>query len=377
MFKRLKNSKLVIMLALLVVFVLFDLVLENTSIADRAIAVGMAVDKAEDGQMEISIEFAIASSSSGNGGSSSSNYAVVSQKGETVNEIIDKMSDKMGLLVSLAHVSVLIVGRDVAEEGDFSFLQYLLRGNMLTDTAYIVTTEEKGADILNAEAPTSGVSAFHLQKLFSSPTRGINGVTIKDFAARAIEKGGANFLPYVQKVKTEPDSEEKDKEGEFYFLKADTTAVLNDEGMQFVLNESQSAGLSYVKKRLEYGNIDFVNEKNERISTQIVSSSGKMDFSLEEMRGEITVDLALRVKEKTNGNQPLSKKLTQEELILLSGEIRQSVMDCYLVCAQKGIDLFSIGSEMLKRYAKDWEDCAGGDYLNKMSISVRVNPTFR
>lgn len=102
-----------------------------------------------------------------------------------------------------------------------------------------------------------------------------------------------------------------------------------------------------------------------------------MDFSLEEMRGEITVDLALRVKEKTNGNQPLSKKLTQEELILLSGEIRQSVMDCYLVCAQKGIDLFSIGSEMLKRYAKDWEDRAGGDYLNKMSISVRVNPTFR
>lgn len=139
----------------------FGRVTDNKSLSQSAIVVGLGIDYA-DSQFEVSAEAAIISAAAG-GSEAVTTYAVYTEKGLTVSDALDKISQKMGLFISLSHCNVLVLTKSALLAEQEKLFSPLVESYALPEQAILVSCDGSPEDLLSAKVAAAATVPFYIQ----------------------------------------------------------------------------------------------------------------------------------------------------------------------------------------------------------------------
>ena len=141
----------------------------ETSLSERAIVVGLGIDKTEDGY-EVTTEIINPKSQSGGGLGESDGFALISGTGETVDSALGVIAQKTGLKVSLSQCNLVILGSMFMKERVFPSLNYLVQTYSVPELAIIATAENSAKELLTTKPVMTTLSALQMQRTLHSAT---------------------------------------------------------------------------------------------------------------------------------------------------------------------------------------------------------------
>jgi spore germination protein KC len=223
---------------------------DRTELSDLAFKMGLAMDKASDGQYIATAQIAVPSQLAGNpsgmgGGGQDKGYYVVSGVGQDTRDAILDMQNKLSRRVHAGQRRAIFVGERLAKEGMNTILDANTRDpeTRLRTDLFIVKGGE-GRDILNIYYPFERVPVMGTTKMH----RVIGGTAdteFRDFLMDVFDDSTAPTLPVIEEYQ---DAEQQS--GAFRF---GGRAIFNkQERLIGYLNPDEGAYRSWIRGKLRY-----------------------------------------------------------------------------------------------------------------------------
>ena len=170
-------------------------------IEHTAIIVALGVDRNEENtEYEISAQIAIPQASTDN---TSNSESIISAKGKTIGETIDKIAVNTGWYPLFAFCNIVILGENALNGNVMDTVNFFIRTDRLPDSAAICACEGSAKDLLLTDTPLDSVSSFALQKILEQDYAKLDriaNINIKNFADGYFSKSQRGFLPYVKTI---------------------------------------------------------------------------------------------------------------------------------------------------------------------------------
>ena len=128
-------KRVAIALAVVVIVVAIGASFEGSNVLDRSIILGLGVDNAEDGGVQLTAEVV----SPGNGTEQVGTFSkTVTVSARTIGEAIQNIAEHTGKEASLGQCVVVVLGQDFYENVDFSdVIDYLVNHHSLKESSAI------------------------------------------------------------------------------------------------------------------------------------------------------------------------------------------------------------------------------------------------
>ncbi|MGN0744220.1 MAG: hypothetical protein ACI4MZ_03000 [Christensenellales bacterium] len=198
------RTKWAVVLIIGITLIIFGRTVESPSLIKSAIVLGIGIDfDEESAEFDVTTQSVLVGIAGGQ--DSQSTYALYDAKGKTIADALDKISRKMGLLVSLAHCNVLFVSQNVLKLDHLQLIYPLTGMYALPEQAILATGEQSPKEIMALRIGTTLSAPFFLQQALINEegSDGMLRTTVKDFAARSLSRSGASALPYIVAEKME------------------------------------------------------------------------------------------------------------------------------------------------------------------------------
>lgn len=367
------KKKWLILVAVIVIVAVFDGLSSNINLLDRAIVVGAGFD-ITDGDLVLSAQVIIpknsASASAGN------DFVVYTARGKTVQQAIENLSYTVGLKASFAHTNVVILGDKLLKSGRTDVLEFLVKGDIVTDNTLLVASAGDAKEILAVQMPINEVASYHLTEILQSNRKeaGQNPSSLKGYFEDIYKVGNTACLPLVFLRESEFGLLGEDADGEkTKLLDVSHVVVTDKEGYLVRLGRRQSAALSYTTEKLNAGSIAYDGDDGTGKEAVILRSDcTKRAISYEEV--EINLDISVRPSEKYYVSADGSVGgISEEERRAISAEVISSVADCFEVCKYYDADVFHLGEELYRKFGEEWKMSVGKTYLDDLKLKISVN----
>ncbi|WP_027084574.1 Ger(x)C family spore germination protein [Cohnella panacarvi] len=181
---------------------------DNKDINHRALPIVMGIEKSEDDyQVYLLIPMKDQDKNSA---------LVVSDKGTTINEVIDKMNKNLEMQIDLLHLKIIIFDRSIAEKGLNDSLSSFMRAGDVSPKTIVTITEHKLRPLferMNAASLNNGISLYdyfeknagwsphlaqtriwHVFRSMQSETKDVPVPLISAGKATALESSGSAVL---------------------------------------------------------------------------------------------------------------------------------------------------------------------------------------
>lgn len=204
-------------LALVALFLISLLFFSNDfgliDIEKTAIITAIAVDKAEDGEYEVTCQIAVPEASNA---ISENQKAQITGKGSTIGNAIKNIGSVSGWFPQTIFCNLIILGNDVLDQDVIIVLDFFHKTMRVQDSAQVVLAEEKAKSLLDATTPLDNISSFAIQKiLLKNPgfDQDVYAVDIKTFCVGYYGRTNSSLMPMV-KVITEKQDDSSDSQGQ-------------------------------------------------------------------------------------------------------------------------------------------------------------------
>ncbi|MBE5742487.1 MAG: hypothetical protein E7360_04095 [Clostridiales bacterium] len=189
-----------------IVFLLFstnDFGLVNIERTAIIMAIGIDYEK-EKQEYEVTAQIAIPQPSTT--ASPENNDSLISEKGKTIAEAIDKIGINTGWYPMLSFCNLVLLGKSLMELNIMETINYFIRTDKIQDSAHIAGCEESAKDTLSSSTPLDSVSSFTIQKILGKDIAKLDRIadtSIKDFSQQYYSKSKSGFMPLIKKIKIE------------------------------------------------------------------------------------------------------------------------------------------------------------------------------
>lgn len=135
-----------------------------------AYAVAMGIDKGENNEIKISLQFAIPNNSDGGGGSSQSqNSTLTAVDCATIDSGIALVNSYISKKVNLSHCKAIIISEELAYEGISEYIYTIVNNLEIRPDCNIIISRCDAYDYLNNSEPTlETVSARYYEFILNS-----------------------------------------------------------------------------------------------------------------------------------------------------------------------------------------------------------------
>ena len=285
-----------------------------------AITTTMAIDKDGD-DYEISILIANGKNNQTSPKEGQSQTVVYSGKGKTISRALKRISLKIPKDTYLGHLGVVVVSENVAKEGMYNILDFLIRNPESVKRFYLTIAKDyKAKDIIQILSPLESFpgqsivsnigSSKSLQAISSS-------ITYSRFTENLLKKGKEPILPTItingneKKGSNNKILEQSDPDTK---VKLDTIGIFKGDKLLGYTTEDESRGINII-----------LNEVDEMI-TEYKCGKGNVVINLTNMKTKVKVKLKnnkptvkLKINSKgaiqeINCNKNLEKNTTIKEI---------------------------------------------------------------
>ena len=320
-----------------------------------AIVMGVAVDKSSDlnkiqTTVQVAKVMAIKSSPSNPGFSDiTKNYINYKGDGYTLLEAVTSISRKLNRSLFFPHNQVIIISKEVAQEGVRKYLDFFLRNRETRLLEWVVISDVDASKILGIKPEleaTTGRSIGELIKTQKVVTQ-VPTVDLKEFVQKLMSKSTSPVAPIAEIIK------EDDKD----MILLSGTAVFNKDKMAGQLNKKETRGYLWGIGKM-MGETILVSEpkNNGMLSLTITKSSSKITPEIKgnkiymNMKISEEGDLGEQTSTEDEANPEAFKEIEKS-----AGEaIKSEVMDTLKKSKELNSDIFGFGDIIYQHYPKQW-----------------------
>lgn len=367
MARKLKYKWLIIVL-MLAIFYIADFTVINIPVSKRSIAVGLSVDMDGD---EVEISTQVILSKQGGSSAGPNNYIVYSAKAKDITGALQKITDNTGRKVSLAHVSSIIIGQDVLQSGNFDYVNYFFKNEIVGDITILVMTRGKGKDLFEAKVPVGEAVSYQIGNVsdISNKPLGKNIITAKKFMENYISGTGENWLPCIELKETTPSDEQAKGDAETADLIVfDGACLLDREGINGFIEDDASDGMSIVYQELSTGVIQIKSREDKDLSIKLHQSKAKIKYDYDAKKIKIKLFMKTTRGENVVSNDTVELKMNEVELSNFQNAVMRKINAAFEQGVDNGFDTFNLRFEFGKRYPKFISEIYEEDFLKNLQI---------
>lgn len=377
------RKKAIVVFLILCAFILAYLrAVPETSLSERAIVVGLGIDKTEDGY-EVTTEIINPKSQSGGGLGESDGFALISGTGETVDSALGVIAQKTGLKVSLSQCNLVILGSMFMKERVFPSLNYLVQTYSVPELAIIATAENSAKELLTTKPVMTTLSALQMQRTLHSATddASIISTNVKDFFKGYLSKSGIANVVRISAKKVDKTTVDKGTQssGDVYEYDFSRLVVFAKNRDATLLDKDDTVAINYMKYDLKRGG-EIVEAEGKTYSLQITSKKTK---TRSKVRGGVPevlaeVDIKATIKETDGlGNyfaiDEIPSRVTEKIENALKKAVEKKMMTTYEKCKTLGIDIYELFDVLYENNYKDFKRMADDvNYLEKIRFIVNA-----
>lgn len=365
------RTKWAVVLIIGITLIIFGRTVESPSLIKSAIVLGIGIDfDEESGEFDVTTQSVLVGIAGGQ--DSQSTYALYDAKGKTIADALDKISRKMGLLVSLAHCNVLFVSQNVLKLDHLQLIYPLTGMYALPEQAILATGEQSPKDIMALRIGTTLSAPFFLQQALINEegSGGMLRTTVKDFAARSLSRSGASALPYIvaKKMENAPMTE-GGNDASTYETDMSRALVFNHEKTALLEGEYSELLALFISKDV-VGTLNYTADDGGTMEFKIL---GKQ-VSLKANGTRLFASIKLFVDLSDVQHVPTDKVLSSADPVVkdyanrLAAQFEKRFVELYETSKSTGIDFLNLQDKAYQSVGRTLpENC-----LDELSFSASV-----
>ena len=286
----------------------------ETALSERAIVVGLGIDKTEKGYA-VSCEIINPKSQSGGGQGESDGFALVTGTGKTLDAAIGEISQKTGLKVSLSQCNLIVLGNMFLTEQTFPSVNYLVQTYAVPELAIIAVAESSAAELLKTKPVMTTLSALQMQQTLHSATddASIISTNVKDFFNGYLSRTGVANVVSISAKKIDKNDVDKGsgESGDVYEYDYSKLALFINGKSAMLLEKDDTVAINYMKYNLKKGG-ETVSVDGEIFGLQITSKKTK--YKTEVNGGVPSVFADVEIKARISEKDGLGKYFSVDEI---------------------------------------------------------------
>ena len=331
MLKNILKNKFLLVICLLIVWLVPNTISVPEQSRTETIVIAVGVDKDKD-EYEVSLQYIIPHAST-----SSESLNLISEKGKSVDECIQKINKELGKFSGFAHCRVIAFNDEACEYNTTQILDSLLRKKTNTNNIVLISTPKSAKDLLTTSNNLdSNLYTFLNNSAFSNELRGYEDLTsigdyydcffgfCKCLKVNIIEVeeskesssgdgsgGGSENSEQESGSGSGGGGQSKDKgkklknEGKLLIIK--------NEKKLISLSKEESENLNWFNKNVEKMHFEIKNISDEYLkNANLTFNVSRKEVSYKPYFKDGTPNMDVKVKVHLNLVQILSEKITQE-----------------------------------------------------------------
>ncbi|MFD2371555.1 Ger(x)C family spore germination protein [Brevibacillus sp. GCM10020057] len=220
---------------------------DRIEVNDVAIVTAAAIDKAEDQELELSIQVFIPRALGGGGlqGTGMKSLTIVrSARGVTIADAMSKIQMKIPRLIFWGHCKVYIYGEEIAKKGIADLVDYLARHPQPRNRAFMYVSKGRAVDVLLSNPKLERDSAETIREL-SGLHVGME-VTLIELMKMLKSPSKAAILPIIDLVPTPGSSQQTSRTPNLF-----GSAIFKEGKMIGQLSERATRGVMWVRNEID------------------------------------------------------------------------------------------------------------------------------
>ncbi|MFB9759863.1 Ger(x)C family spore germination protein [Ectobacillus funiculus] len=352
-----------ILMLLIVTIPLLSGCWSRQEVNDIAIVLGVALDKAKNGHIQLALQMAVpkAASGSNEGSSSAESTTLVSAEGSTIMDAYRIIQEKLPREVFFAHGRVIVIGEELARDGVSSILDFFSRHRQAHLRNYLLFTKGEAIDILQTNPQ---FESFTSEEIREKEKTGVGiSVQVRDFFGRLLKDGEEPIAAQISNLPVRAVSRKGGKgAGTSKVVPSITgTAVFQGDRLIGWLDDKETRGILWIRNEFESGVMTVPIPKGKgggRIGAQIFKVSTKIKPILHNNKLKVKIETYGEVEIFENDSRlDLSNPAVLNTLQLVFEKYVQTRMQLTLDKAQKKLksDIFGFGQAVYRANPKKWE----------------------
>lgn len=260
------------------------------------------------------------------------------------------MADTAGRQLYLSHNQILIFGRELAETGVQSQLDYFLRDRESRTNVWVAVADGKAAELLSFSPKAEQLPARQLAGQIKSKqdTGAWPAVDLLEFANHLMERSRAPLAPLISFV-----GEEEEKAARIV-----GTAVFREDKMVGALTGSETRGMLWSLGEVQSAVLE-VPMGEERAGVEIVSAAGGIEPVFEE-DGSIVMRVRVEAEGHMSSQAGDDNLSAPEEIDRLEAALRQAIQAEIEASFQKAgelrTDIYGLGNAIHRQHPERWKE---------------------
>ena len=353
------------------ILLFFGRVTNIRPLSQSALVIGVGIDLADDGFDVSALSVVV---SGGDGTTPSETYVVTTAQGATVSEALDKISQKMGLLVSLSHCNVLVLSPRAFSVDHVRLFLPLVSSFSLPEQAAVTATESKPSDVLAARTATDA-SAFFVQAslLQNLGGDGIALVTVKDFLAASLSRSGSINIPVIDIREPEHQPSGQSGGGEVKELVMGRNLVVHG-GETFFLEEDLAQAATMLVRDKVKGRLSVTLRDGTAVELRVIDASPSLSADGMSVHASLSVTASFLEVQHAAGSSPVtpSDDIVRAAADQAARDLESRLLACHARALEHSVDFLGLENEVYKHIGHTLPQNCLADIAFSCSVTVTV-----
>ncbi len=369
MIDKLFGKKWFVILIVTIFLVVAGRIIDNKSLSQSGVIVGIGIDKTDD-EFDVSV-LAVATPASVSTGTAES-YIVYDAKDKTLTGAIDKINQKLGLIISLSHCNVAFVSKTAILTDAVELFVPLTNSLAMPEQAVVVIADEP-KKVLSAQLPTTvNVPTFITQSFIENLSNdGITNVSVKDCLALSQSKSATVNFPIVSLTeKTDKPISATAGEGKFFEISFDENLLVSS-GRNMVLDKRNFTALNIFMER-ELNNKIQIDVEGGTITFKILNKKQKWVIDGNDAKATVHLTLSFAEAQGLDNQEklPCNSPIVLSAADSLARKIENDTITCFNLAKAQGFDAFRLENKVYESGIKN-------PSLDDISFSVKYKTTIK
>ncbi len=354
----------------------------RTEINDLAIVVGLAIDKVDDENIQLSLQIAnpkaLGATGSSQGSSGKKSTLLISAKGESIMGVYRIIQEKLPREVFFAHSRVIIIGEDLARDDVSPVLDFFSRSREAHLRSFILFTKGKAIDILKLNPRLESIMAEEIREQEKTEV-GLR-VRVRDFIKSMLTDGEEPVAAQISSLSLEePQGVGSSKKTPAI----NGAAVFRGGHLVGWLNDKEARGVKWIRNELKSGVMTVmvpVEKGGGKIGAKIlkVSTSIKPIFKNGLVKIKLKVDGDIAISENSS-RLDLSDPRVLRSLSPIFEEAVKTRIQLTIAKVQTDYqsDIFGFGQAIYRANPKKWKESYKKNWPKTFQkLEVEITPTI-
>lgn len=287
-------------------------------------------------------------SGDGSGGGGQTPVVILESTGTTVFEAVREAVTKFSRKLFWSHNQVLIIGKEAAENGVRTYLDFEIRDAEPRPTAWVLVASGKAGDLIKAPGKIDKISAMEIAEIVraQSVTSKAGGFTTHDFVSRLVSKTTAP-------IATQIELNEKDE------VQLVGTAIFKGDKLAGFIGKRETRGLLWVLDEVK-SSIVVVKAPGNKGEVGLEVTRSRSKIKAEVKKGSLRIKVTVNVRSNL-GNEydglDLDRPETLQSLARREATVIRNEINAVINKAKElNADIFGFGEAVHRADPKVWKE---------------------